>query len=205
MKRSVIIISSILVLLVTVLFVMAITQKPASMFEETTMTEPDEMNEDKMAEDETAEDDMTIAVMSNDGQMAEEFDLVNLNGESVTLSMLKGERVYVKFWASWCSICLAGMDELSTLSEEATEFKVITIVSPGFNGEMEKDDFITWFKGLDYDNIEVLLDENGTIAKAYGVRAYPTSAYIGSDGILVKIIPGHTDNTTINGTFEKIY
>ncbi|MDW7661586.1 MAG: redoxin family protein [Bacillota bacterium] len=200
MKRSVIIIIGLIILVVSVAFYLAYNQKPDTMVEDTMMTEPDEMTADEMATDE-----MAVDVMTNDGKKAEDFELMNLAGEAVSLEQLNGERVYVKFWASWCSICLAGMDELSTLSAEATDYKVITIVSPGYNGEMKKEDFIKWFEGLGYDNIEVLLDENGTIAKSYGVRAYPTSAYIGSDGVLVKILPGHTDNTTINDTFEKIY
>jgi len=190
MKRSVIIIIGLIILVVSVAFYLAYNQKPDTMAEESMMTEPEEM---------------AANVMTNDGKMAEDFELVNLSGETVSLETLKGQRVYVKFWASWCSICLAGMDELNTLSTDATDYKVITIVSPGYNGEMEKEYFIKWFEGLDYDNIEVLLDENGIIAKSYGVRAYPTSAYIGSDGVLVKILPGHTDNATINETFEKIY
>ncbi len=215
MKRSVIIIIGLIILVVSVAFYLAYNQKPDTMAEEAMMTEPDEMAademvkdemvKDEMAADEMASDEMATDVMTNDGKMAEDFELVNLAGDTVSLETLKGQRVYVKFWASWCSICLAGMDELNTLSTDATDYKVITIVSPGYNGEMEKDDFIKWFDGLDYDNIEVLLDENGTIAKSYGVRAYPTSAYIGSDGVLVKILPGHTDNATINETFEKIY
>ncbi len=196
MKRSVIIIIGLIVLVVSVAFYLAYNQKPDSMVEDPMMTEPDEMATNEMAAD---------VVMSNEGEMAKDFELVNLAGEAVSLEQLEGERIYVKFWASWCSICLAGMDELSTLSAEATDYKVITIVSPGFNGEMDKEDFIKWFDGLGYDNIEVLLDEDGTIAKAYGVRAYPTSAYIGSDGVLVKILPGHTDNAMINETLEKIY
>ncbi len=188
MKRSVIIIIGLIVLVVSVAFYMAYNQEP-----------------DEMATDERAADEMVIDVMTNDGKKAEDFELVNLAGESITLEQLSGERVYVKFWASWCSICLAGMDELNTLSADATDFRVITIASPGYNGEMEKDEFITWFEGLDYDNIEVLLDEDGTIAKAYGIRAYPTSAYIGSDGVLVKILPGHIENSMISETFEKIY
>ncbi len=70
---------------------------------------------------------------------------------------------------------------------------------------MGKDEFMKWFEGLDYDNIEVLLDEDGSIAKAYGVRGYPTSSYIGSDGVLVKSLPGHTENSIIKETFENIY
>lgn len=178
MKRNSMIIIGLILLVVIVLAVIAITQKPKDMADET----------------------MSDAAYD----MAETFELVNLKDETISLAAFKDEPVYVKFWASWCSICLAGMEELNTLAAEATDFKVLTIVSPGHNGEMEKDAFIKWFDGLDYDNIEVLLDEDGSIAKAYGVRGYPTSAYIDADGGLVKVLPGHTDNATIKETFSMM-
>jgi thiol-disulfide isomerase/thioredoxin len=170
-------------------------------------------DEDSMMAEETMMTDESIAqgnmgseeMMSNDGALAPDFVLMNLEGEEVSLSSLKGEKVYVKFWASWCSICLAGLEELDDLSASDQDFKVITIVSPDYNGEQSKDDFITWFSSLDYKNIEVLLDENGSIAKAFGIRAYPTSAYIGSDSILIKSMPGHVDNQTIAEAFMSIY
>jgi thiol-disulfide isomerase/thioredoxin len=69
---------------------------------------------------------------------AQDFSLENLNGELVSLSDFRGDRVYIKFWASWCSICLSGLEELNTLSADVTDYKVLTIVSPGYKGEMEK-------------------------------------------------------------------
>ena len=83
--------------------------------------------------------------------------------------------MYIKFWASWCSICLAGLDEVNTLASENNDFEVITIVSPGFRGEKNSEDFKKWFSGLEYKNLTVLLDEEGTIANKYEVRGYPTS------------------------------
>ena len=143
--------------------------------------------------------------MKNEGKAAPAFDLMDVSGNSVSLESLKGERVYIKFWASWCSICLAGMEELDELSANMEGIKVITIVSPDFNGEQSSDDFIKWYSGLDYENIIVLLDPKGEIAKEYGVRAYPTSAYIGSDGILVKQLPGHVSNEKVVENFKSIY
>lgn len=175
--------------------------------DETMTTEEAMMAEETMMTDESvAQGNMgSEQAMSNMGDLAPDFTLMNLNGDEVSLSSLKGEKVYVKFWASWCSICLAGLEELDQLAASDNNFKVITIVSPDFNGEQSKDDFITWFDTLEYKNIEVLLDENGTVAKSFGVRAYPTSAYIGSDSVLIKSLPGHVDNQTIGDTFKTIY
>ncbi len=155
----------------------------------------------KMAQEESK----MVATMSNTGDKASSFDLETMGGEKVSLESLSGEKVYVKFWASWCSICLAGLDELDALAAEESGFRVITIVSPGQNGEQSRSDFEAWFKELGYKNIEVLFDTSGDVQKAYGVRAFPTAAYIGSDGVLIKVIPGHMDNEAIKASFEEIY
>lgn len=147
----------------------------------------------------------TEAMMKNEGDMAPMFELESVGGEKVSLESLKGEKVYVKFWASWCSICLAGLEEFDELSANAEGYKVISIVSPDYNGEQSREDFIEWFKGLNLKNMVVLLDDEGEVSKAFGVRGYPTSAYIGSDGVLVKIMPGHVSNDAIAESFESIY
>lgn len=165
-------------------------------------TAKDDMAKDDMATEDMKKDDMAKETMS-DRPMAEPFALMDLNGETVSLSDFEGKPVYVKFWASWCSICLAGLEELNTFSGEDHPFEVITIVSPDFNGEQSEADFKAWFKGLGYDNIRVLFDANGEIAKKYGVRAYPTSAYIDAEGHLIKVLPGHVDSESIKMTFNE--
>lgn len=146
----------------------------------------------------------TVPEMMNNGSPAPEFTLMDVQGTSHSLGDYKGQKVYVKFWASWCSICLAGLEDIDQLAGEDNGFKVITIVSPGMSGEQNTADFTQWFKGLETKNMTVLLDEGGVMARAYGVRAYPTSGYIGSDGILVKALPGHVDNDRIKDAFMGI-
>lgn len=136
---------------------------------------------------------------------AADFELEDVNGNTVSLSDYKNDKVYVKFWASWCSICLAGLEELNELSAEAKDFKVLTIVSPNFNNEKDRAAFVKWFKGVENtENITVLLDEDGEIAKKYGVRGYPTSAYIGTNGELIEVLPGHAANSDIINKFANI-
>lgn len=144
----------------------------------------------------------------NKGQAAPMFELKDLDGNMVDLASLAGDKVYVKYWASWCSICLAGLDEINELALQDNGFKVITIVSPNYRGEQSSKDFTKWFKGLQSDqtgtNIIVLLDEDGKWAQKFGVRGYPTSFYIGSDGVLVKSMPGHNSNDVIKNNFIGI-
>ncbi len=142
---------------------------------------------------------------TNQGKAAPMFDLLDLNGNEVALADLAGDKVYVKYWASWCSICLAGLDELNTLSAQDNDFKVISIVSPNFKGEQSTEDFSKWFKKqTTYQDITVLIDEDGTWAKKFGVRGYPTSYYIGSEGVLAKTAPGHNSNDQIISAMKEI-
>ncbi len=141
----------------------------------------------------------------NEGKPAPDFKLVDLKGETHELSEYAGQKVYIKFWASWCSICLSGMNELNELAGEEPDFKVLTIVSPDSNAEKSSDSFAKWYEGLDNtSNIQVLLDEEGPVFDDYGVIGYPTSVYIGSDGVMVKSQTGHVSNEQIYETFESI-
>ncbi|GGO03770.1 redoxin family protein [Saccharibacillus kuerlensis] len=135
---------------------------------------------------------------------APQFALKDLNGSEVKLADFKGEKVYVKYWASWCSICLAGMDELNTLAGQDNDYKVISIVAPNFKGEKSEADFKKWFEGLGEENTTVLLDQDGKYAQQFGVRAYPTSFYIDSAGNLAKTVPGHNTNDVIATNFNDI-
>ncbi|MBB6734503.1 TlpA family protein disulfide reductase [Cohnella zeiphila] len=148
------------------------------------------------------------AAVKNKGSAAPSFDLKDVDGNEVSLASLAGQKVYVKYWASWCPICLAGMDELNTLAGQDNDFKVITIVNPNYKGEQSEEDFKEWFKGLQAENtatnVTVLLDDDGKLAQKFGIRGYPTSLYIGSDGVLVKSSPGHNTNDAITEEFTHI-
>ena len=124
----------------------------------------------------------------------------DLNNNVVTLDQVttKGKPVYVKMWASWCPICLAGLAEINELSaDQSKNFDVITIISPGAKGEKEPQDFIEWYKGLDYKNIIVLLDEKGETLKRAKVRGYPSSVLLDADLNIQKTVPGHLGTAQI--------
>jgi thiol-disulfide isomerase/thioredoxin len=136
-----------------------------------------------------------------DDRMTEKnFALMSVDGTPVTLNDTVGKKVYLKFWASWCSICLAGMSEFVEFNESKTlseDIVVLTVVSPGKSGEKSVEDFKTWFAGRGWD-IPVLLDDGGDVARDYGVRGYPTSVFIDSMGRIVKSQPGHMTNAEID-------
>ena len=80
-----------------------------------------------------------------------DIPLKTLDNQTVSLSQYQGKPLYIKMWASWCPICLAGLAEIDDLSAEKNlDFNVITIASPGQKNEQNGPKFINWYKGLDY-------------------------------------------------------
>lgn len=136
---------------------------------------------------------------------ANSIALQDLDGKSVSLADYEGKKVYVKFWASWCPICLAGLEEVNTLAKESTDFEVLTVVAPGYNNEKKHDDFVKWFKGVQHvDALPVLLNDGGSLVQDFNVKGYPTSAFIDSKGELVRSQPGHLSNDQIIDAMSQI-
>ena len=139
------------------------------------------------------------------GEEVPDFELTGVDGKTYRLSDYKGKKVYLKFWASWCSICLASLPDTDELAKEAgDDYVILTVVSPGQKGEQAEEAFKKWYQGLDYKNFPVLLDPSGQLLASYGVRSYPTQAFIDKEGKLVKTQPGFMDKKTILETLNSM-
>ena len=153
------------------------------------MSSKDEKMDKKMGE----MDDMTQATFTT------------LEGKEVSLADYKGKKVYLKFWASWCPICLSGLADITQLSEMPPKDSVIlTVIAPGVNREKSLEDFKEWFMGVDYHSLPVLVDKDGQFLKKLGVVGYPTSAFIDANGKVVRVQPGHVSNDDIVKTLESL-
>lgn len=128
--------------------------------------------------------------------------LKDVNGMNYSFGK-DGKPTYVKFWASWCPICLSGLEDINSLSKEMKDFEVVTVVSPGLVGEKKTEDFKKWYKSLGYKNIKVLLDEKGELTKMLNVRVYPTSVVVNKDGKAEKVLPGHLEKAEIKKLFSS--
>ncbi len=131
--------------------------------------------------------------------MEKNFTLTNMSNETVSLSDYAGKKIVIKFWATWCPICLGGMDELTQLVEEVKTMDdtvILTVVSPGTKGEMSSEDFKNWYTKQGY-TFPVVLDEGGVVARDFDIRGYPTFVFIDSKGQIAEKRPGHVGNEDI--------
>lgn len=144
---------------------------------------------------------LVLSACSENKLAQNEIQLVDVEGQPFKLSSYNGKNVYIRFWASWCPICLSSLEDFEKLAAEKGDFEVVSIVSPGYGSEMKRQDFLDWFEKLDFNDFRVLLDENGTVARRFGVRAYPTSFFVMKNGS-IQVVPGAIPNDMIRQVFQ---
>ena len=112
---------------------------------------------------------------------APEFELMDLEGNMVKLSDLRGTNLIINFWATWCPYCVDEMPDLQKLHDKYKDddFMVIAI------NVREKESKAREY--LEENNIEipVLLDSEGTASYNYGANSIPLSVAVNKNGIIV--------------------
>ena len=157
----------------------------------------------KMSEQKTENKDSMNGTMGMDE--VSDYTFKTLDGKDVSLADYKGKKIYLKFWASWCPICLAGLADINQLADmPPKDAVVLTVVAPGVNREKSLEDFKEWFSGLEYKTLPVLVDNNGQFLKKLGIVGYPSSAFIDANGKVVRVQPGHVTNEDIVKTLETL-
>lgn len=105
----------------------------------------------------------------------------------------------IKFWASWCPLCLAELEDTAALARdpELKQFNLWTMASPGVLGEMPLAEFQNWYSGLNYPDLPLQLDPRGDWVRHFGIQVYPTWVLLGADGKLLRQVRGSLDKNQI--------
>lgn len=108
-----------------------------------------------------------------------DFTLEDLDGNKVSLSDYKGKKnVFVNFWATWCPPCRQEMPEIEKIYQEyKNKDLVILAVDIG-----EDKNTVSKFINENKYNFKVLLDSDGSVAKAYNTTSIPVSYFIDKNG-----------------------
>ena len=120
--------------------------------------------------------------------LAPDFSLQSPDGETLTLSELRGRPVLLNLWASWCGPCRAEMPAMEAVYQEYRDqgFVVVAVnatnqdnlpAAVGFAEEL----------GLSFP---ILVDQAGEVSALYQLRALPSSYFIGRDGKIREVVIG---------------
>ncbi len=119
--------------------------------------------------------------------LAPDFSLTTFEGETITLSDLRGQVVIVNFWASWCPPC---REEAAYLEATWRKYKDRGVVFIGVDYLDARPNALAYLEEFDitYPNGP---DLGQKIADAYHIQGVPETFYIDKQGQLrgVKIGP----------------
>lgn len=133
--------------------------------------------------------------------MAPDFNLKDLDGNTVKLSDYRGKIVILNFWAVWCKYCKLEMPDLNELNNELVKDGKAVILAVD-----SQESRSTVKSYLDKNNIKlkVLLDSDGALTQTYGISGFPTTFILNTDGSVYTYIPGATDKVTLLEILDKI-
>lgn len=118
------------------------------------------------------------------GKNAPNFELAKLDGTKVKLSDLKGKKVILNFWATWCGPCKQEMPDMEAFyKKHKTDVEILAVnytASEGANGE-EKVKKFAEEKGITFP---ILLDKDITVTTTYKVITIPTSYFVDTKGVI---------------------
>ena len=131
---------------------------------------------------------------------APDFTLQSLEGQSVTLSSLRGKAVLLNFWATWCGPCKIETPWLVELQNQYGN-QGLQVVGVAMD-DSGKDEIEKFAKDMGM-NYPVLIGKEA-VGDAYGgVPALPESFFIGRDGKIVDRIIGLEGRSEIEDAIKK--
>lgn len=107
---------------------------------------------------------------------APNFNEIGLNGDEVSLAAYRGKPVLLHFWASWCPVCELEQGGINSVA--ANGWPMVTIAYS--SGEAEEVKRYMERKGI--SNWVTIVDNDGELARQYGVIGVPTSYILDSEG-----------------------
>ncbi len=126
------------------------------------------------------------------GAPAPELAALDLDGRSVTLESMRGEKtVLIEFWATWCPPCRMVLGTLRRM-EDALRAHNVEVLSVDAGEGAEQ---VRKFVEEEGSPFHVLLDPDSAVFARYGVVTLPTMFLVDKHGIIRWIHVGHMPET----------
>lgn len=120
------------------------------------------------------------------GSDAPPFSLQGLDGEKHQLADYIGQPVVINFWGSFCDPCV---EEMPMIEQFYKQYKDQGLVVLGLNLNEPRVTVRSFVRETGV-TFPVLLDHD-IVRKQYGVRSYPTTFFINSEGVIEDIFVGY--------------
>lgn len=131
---------------------------------------------------------------------APDFSLTTFDGQTVTLSELRGQVVIVNFWASWCPPC---REEAAYLEATWRKYKGQGVVFVGVDYVDAKPNALAYLNEFDitYPNGQ---DIGQKIATAYRIKGVPETFYVDKTGQVRGVHIGPLDSPSLDDKIDEL-
>lgn len=133
------------------------------------------------ASKDTDEDNPFIKKWTN--KKMPQFNLVDLDGNSVSSKDLEGKLVHINFWSVTCKPCIEEFPELNELKEKYKDKVVFLAIAPESEKKVNR---VLNRHDLAYQTIAGAREYFETL----GIEGYPKNLFLNEDGSITKIIDG---------------
>lgn len=138
------------------------------------------------------------------GAQAPDFTLDTADGTAVKLSDLRGKRVVLNFWATWCPPCRAEMPDLNRVAGDYRGQGVVVLTVD----QLESPDKVAAFfseVGIGAaPAVTPIYDSQGTVAEAYHVTALPSTFVVDANGVIRDVTLGPIAAGTLQADLDRI-
>jgi thiol-disulfide isomerase/thioredoxin len=117
----------------------------------------------------------------SEGAQAPDFALEMLEGRTLQLSELRGRKIVLNFWASWCAPCRREMPDLERVHRQYGDR--VTVV--GINIQEDRSSVERFLQEVPV-SYTIALDPQGVAVRAYRVIAQPATFWIDEHGRIVE-------------------
>lgn len=120
----------------------------------------------------------------------EKLNLTDGTTSTVTFTELADKPMIIHYWATWCGACVEEMPALAKFAEQnADNIRFVIIASDQSGGREVR----AYCDKNGIKNIDIYIDKKGSILKAQGVRALPTTVFAGTDQTEAGRVVGEID------------
>lgn len=135
-----------------------------------------------------------------EGDMAPDFMLTDMDGNVHKLSDYRGEGVFLNFWGTWCGPCKREMPHMEDMYKEFEEKGVHVLAVNIAESDLKVKSFANTY-GLTFP---IVIDKTNSVRDAYNIRPLPTTFLVGPDGKVKKIIKQEMTGDQIREYMESI-
>ncbi|WP_371874118.1 TlpA family protein disulfide reductase [Prevotella sp. E15-22] len=137
-----------------------------------------------------------------EGKMAPDFELPDLQGKPTKLSSLRGKYVVIDFWGAWCIWCVRGIPNMKeAYAKHKDKMEILGVDCRDTEAKWKaavKEHELPW------KQVRCPDDKFRGLMEQYSVEGFPTKVIVDPKGKIVKVVTGEDPSfyTFLDSLFE---